>query len=133
MTALLNNLGYMRTRETSLGNLRLMSDLAQQLHVPPKDCREAAEELLGAKLVCPLGGQYVFKEDPQDPQAGARGWWTSTALAGSRGGFPLTAQAPPGYQAPPLSWFRGLKLEATMTEQIFSAHAEVLMQLPAKK
>jgi len=138
VTGLLNNLGYTRTRETSLGNLRLMNDLAQQLHVPPKDCREAAERLLGAKLICPLGGQYVFKDDPEHPQAGtpqasAPGRWTSTALAGSRGGFSLGQQAPPGYQAPPLSWFRGLKLEVTMTEQLFSAHAEVVMELPAKK
>ena len=128
MTTLLNNLGYMRIRETSLGNLRLMSDLEQHLHVPPKDSKEVAERLLGAKLICPLGGQYVFKEDPQ-----GGGWWTSTALEGSRGGFSLVQQAPPGYQAPPLSWFRGLKLEATMTEQLFSAHAEVVMQLPDKE
>jgi hypothetical protein len=128
MAGLLNNLGYMRTRETSLGNLRLINDLLQQLHVPPKDCRQVAEELLVAKLICPLGGQYVLKEDGE-----RGGWWTSTALAGSRGGFPLTAQAPSGYQAPPLSWFRGLKLEATMTEEVFSAHAEVVMQLPEKK
>ena len=58
----LNNWGYARTRETALGNIRLMHSLNQQLHVPVKDCREAAEFLLAAKLVCPLGGQYVVRD-----------------------------------------------------------------------
>jgi hypothetical protein len=128
MAAFLNDLGYVRTRETSLGNLRLMSSLSQQFHVPPKDSKTVAEELLGAKLICPLGGKYFFQETPE-----GGGWWTSTALEGSPGGSVLSGQAPAGYQAPPLSWFRGLELEATMTEQILSAHAEVVMQLPAKK
>ena len=60
--------------------------------------------------------------------------WTSTALepVPSRAGF-LKVHAPQGYQSPPLSWFRGLDLDATMTEKTISAHAEVIMQMPAKK
>jgi hypothetical protein len=46
---------------------------------------------------------------------------------------PLKVHAPPGYQSPPLSWLRGLDLDATMTEKTISAHAEVIMQMPAKK
>ena len=57
--AFLDSLGYARTRDTSLGNLRLMQALAEQLHVPPPRCRETAEFLLDAKLICPLGGDYV--------------------------------------------------------------------------
>ena len=121
MTPWLNGLGYARTRETSLGNLRLMSALDQQLHVPPEDCMDAAEFLLDAKLVCPLGGDYVFGKT-----AAGGGWWTSTAL--QTGGV---RQPPPGYQAPPLNWFRGLQLDATMTRKVLSAHAEIIMQLPA--
>ena len=60
---LANNWAYYRTRETSLNNLRLLSDLDQQLHVPPASCREAAEFLLDAKLVDPLGGNYVYREN----------------------------------------------------------------------
>ena len=128
MTAFLNNFGYLRTRETSLGNLRLINGLRQQLHVAPKDCRQVAEKLMGAKLVCPLGGKYVFKETTD-----GTGRWTSTALT-SGGGIPLLGtQVPPGYQAPPLNWFRGLELEASMTEKILSAHAELVMQLPEKE
>ena len=75
ITPFLNNWGYARTRETALGNIRLMHSLNQQLHVPVKDCREAAEFLLAAKLVCPLGGQYVVRD-----VAGGESHWTSTKL-----------------------------------------------------
>ena len=75
ITPALNDLGYARTRETSLGNLRFLHALDQQLHVPPAACREAAEFLLDAKLICPLGGKYVLRE-----AAGGPPHWTSTAL-----------------------------------------------------
>jgi hypothetical protein len=124
---LLNNWGYARTRETALGNVRLMHALNQQLHVPVKDCREAAEFLLAAKLVCPLGGQYVVRDLPD-----GRNYWTSTRLEQfqARGG--LLAAAPPGYVAPPLNWFRGLDLHAALIDTLLAAHVEVMMQLPGK-
>jgi hypothetical protein len=76
-----------------------------------------------------LGGQYVYHQSPDEP-----GHWTSTVLLEDRRppGL-LAAQAPEGYLAPPLSWFRGLTLDATMTENVLSAHAETLMQGPSKK
>jgi hypothetical protein len=43
----------------------------------------------------------------------------------------IFAAAPQGYLAPPLNWFRGLNLEAKMAEEALTAHAEVVMQLPA--
>jgi hypothetical protein len=131
VTPLLNDLGYARTRETSLGNLRLLSELNEQLHVPPADCLQKAQSLLDAKLICPLGGQYELR-DAGTPLA----HWTSTALRPeppARPNGPLKVHAPPGYQSPPLSWFRGLDLEATMTEKTVSARAEVIMQMPVGK
>ena len=74
----LNNWGYARTRETTLGNIRLMHALNQQLHVPVKDCREAAEFLLAAKLISSLGRcEYVLRDAPD-----GEGRWTSTKLEG---------------------------------------------------
>ena len=98
--------------------------------MPPAACREAAEFLLDAKLICPLGGKYVLREANGEPPH-----WTSTALEQNRnaGRPPCKVHAPAGYQSPPLSWFRGLDLDATMTEKNVSAHAEVIMQMPAKK
>jgi hypothetical protein len=125
VTPILNDLGYARTRETSLGNLRFLHALEQQLRVPAVACRDTAETLFDAKMICPLGGQYVLRTSP-----GGEARWTSTTLQpADRGGF-VKVHAPPGYLSPPLNWFRGLDLEATMTEKSISAHAEVMMQMP---
>ncbi len=123
---MLNNMGYARTRETTLGNLRLMQQIAQQLHVPGEHCQDAAELLLDARLVCPLGGQYVWQ-----PTGDGWGHWTSTALVDHPTGGLLTTSAPEGFVAPPLSWFRGLKLDVEVTPDVLSAHADLIMQMPA--
>ena len=128
ITPALNDLGYARTRETSLNNLRFLHALNQELHVPPAACEQTAAFLLDAKLICPLGGEYVLREEE-----GETPHWTSTAIGPAAPGGFLTAHAPPGYQSPPLSWFRGLDLDATMTEKTFSAHAEIIMQMPTTK
>lgn len=125
---LLNDLGYGRARQASLGNLRLMHALVEQLHVPIEQARTAAETLLDAQLVCPLGGQYVFRTT-----AAGIGYWTSTALAEGQPAGLLRTEAPPGYQTPPLNWFRGLDLDALLTPSALSLHAEMLMQKPAAR
>ncbi len=127
----LNNWGYARTRETSLGNLRLMHSLNQQLHVPVKDCREAAEFLLAAKLVCPLGGQYVVR-DGAPPGSNSESRWTSTKLEEFQPKGGLLPEAPQGYVAPPLNWFRALDLHASVVDTLLAAHVEVVMQMPGK-
>jgi len=129
ITPVVNSMGYSRTRDTSLGNVRLMHTLKEQLHVPDPDCRAAAELLLDARLICPLGGEYVYREIP-----GGGGYWTSTALEGSdlKGGL-FDTRVPDGFVSPPLDWFRGLDVDATMTEKALSAHVELVMQLPEAK
>ena len=130
ITPMLNNLGYDRTRQTELGNLRLLHSLDQQLHVPPKQCKQTAESLLNAALASPLGGQFVLREPP-----GGSPRWTTTRLEQpeARATGRLIAQAPVGYVAPPLSWFRGLDLDAALVDNVLSAHAEIIMQLPEGK
>ena len=125
ITPLLNDLGYGRTAETSRGNLRLMHQLNQQLNVPVAECREVAEDLLDAGLICPLGGDYTMEE-----AASGMRWWTSSALKGSRVGGLLSEPAPEGFVAPPLNWFRGLKVEMQILPETLNVHAEVLMQQP---
>ena len=125
----LNDLGFARTRETSLGNLRFFHALNQQLGVPPAACRDTAEELLDAKIICPLGGKYVLLQSPD----GGPSYWTSTALPLNVAVGDTKIHAPHDYQAPVLRWFRGLTLDAAAAETTVSIHAEVLMQMPAKK
>src|SRR5208283_2529902 len=50
----------------------------------------AAEFLLAAKLVCPLGGQYVYRE-----AAAGEGRWTATTLEEFQPKGGLMAAAPP--------------------------------------
>lgn len=125
ITPTLNDLAYARTRESSLNNLRLMHALDQQLHVPPAACKEAAEFLLDAKLICPLGGKYELRESP-----GSAARWTSTSLERQATAGTLRDHAPEGYVSPPLNWFRGLDLDAAMNHQTISIHAEIDMQMP---
>ncbi|MBN2217803.1 MAG: hypothetical protein JW719_10560 [Pirellulales bacterium] len=124
LTPTLASMSYLRTRGTTQGNLRLLHAMNHQLHVPGPDAKGVAELLLDARLVCPLGGQYVYRDRPD-----GSGYWTSTALEEESDG-PLVGRVPPGYTAPPMSWFRGLEAEMTMTHQDLSAHVEVLMQMP---
>jgi hypothetical protein len=128
ITPPLNDFLYARTRQTSLSNLRLLQALNQQLHVPPAACQQTAESLLEAKLICPLGGKYVLREG----ERGEAPHWTSTALGPAEPGGFLAVRAPQGYQSPPLNWFRGLGLDATMNENTISLHAEIIMQMPPK-
>jgi hypothetical protein len=93
-----------------------------------------------------LGGKYVLQETSGGQYTGAtritggqinllvNPHWTSTALRPVPSGTGLLkVHAPQGYLSPPLNWFRGLDLDATMTEKTVSAHAEVIMHMPAKK
>ena len=125
ITPMLNDLGYGRTAETSRGNLRLMHQLNQQLNVPVAQCREVAEDLLDARMICPLGGDYRL-----EGTAGGMQWWTSSELEGSQPGGRLSEPAPQGFVAPPLNWLRGLKTEMQILPETLNIHAEVLMQQP---
>ncbi|MGQ9504158.1 MAG: hypothetical protein ACUVQR_04540 [Thermogutta sp.] len=75
ITPLLNRFVYWRTQQTSLGNIRFLRDLEQQLHVPGEECKTVAEILFNARLECPLGGEYVFQPDENGIPR-----WTSTAF-----------------------------------------------------
>lgn len=124
LTPFLNQWSYQRTRDTSLGNLRLLHQMTQQLHVPGPQAQAVAESLLGARLIDPLGGRYVYRSTADRP-----GGWTTTAWENSPDG----GQSPPaGYRAPPLDWFRGLKLDATLEPAGLRAHVELDMEMPGK-
>ena len=104
--------------------------LDQQLHVPPAACREAAEFLLDAKLICPLGRKVRVAQTTN----GEPPHWTSTAMEQAGAGrIPERSMLRRATSRRRLSWFRGLDLDATMTEKTVSAHAEIIMQMPAKK
>jgi hypothetical protein len=122
IAGLINSFGYEQARRTSVGGARLMNTLDQQLHTPPETTLAAVEQLLGARLACPLGGQY---EQAALSENGGPEFWTSTAIVPKN--RLLLTEVPEGYQLPLLEWFRGLSSELAVTEEAVAAHAEIDM------
>lgn len=134
-----NGLGYMRSRQVSASASRFMNSLTTQLHVPPEQARDVAEQLVGGHFVDPLGGKYELLEDGerasahgQDtneslPTPGTRRLWASTAIAPPNR-FLLT-EIPADYQMPLMDWFRGLTLEVARVDSAdaLRLHAELDM------
>jgi len=97
-----NRLVYARAFATTANHLRLFQSLEQLFGLPPGRGRAVAEQLLGVRFVCPLGGDYIWGEGPA-------GGWSSTGVP--PGKYHRWLEQPPAnFRAPPLDWFRGLKL-----------------------
>ncbi len=77
LSAWVNREGYQRAAKMSAGNLRLLATLADEFRVPAKQCLQAAESVLDATLLDPLGGHYELAGDGTsapvgEPAAGDR-------------------------------------------------------------
>lgn len=113
---LLDTLGGIQAKRTSESNTFLMDSLIRQLRVAPEDAMQVAEQLLDARLVDALGGQYELRKDKW-----GHGQWVSTELEKPR--------AEVSYQFPPLEWFRGLDADFALVDGLLSAHAIIDRQL----
>jgi hypothetical protein len=135
-----NGLGYMRSRQASASASRFMNSLTTQLHVPPAEARDVAEQLVGGRFVDPLGGKYELLEDGERasargqtasnerlPAPNTRRLWASTAVTPPNR-FLLT-ELPADYQMPLMQWFRGLSLEIARVDSAdaLTLHAELDM------
>jgi hypothetical protein len=122
VASLLNAECYLRSRRTSIGNADFMNILIQQLQVPAQDARDVAERLLGAELVCPLGGKYIIPKVRKGSHR-EQDFWQSTTFKSST---PITKKGIPQlYQDPLLKWFAGLSLELSFDETTLTTHIEV--------
>lgn len=119
---LLTAYGYAHARSISAGNLRLLDQMTQQLHVEPARAVAAAEAVLAARLVCPLGGTYRQLENDT-----VRGWrssaWDPATLSGE-------SAVPENYRFPLFDWLRALDIEFTVDAQknILATHLEFEIQ-----
>ncbi|WP_153555548.1 hypothetical protein [Roseimaritima sediminicola] len=99
---------YQQAAELSQAGAAFLDRLSEQLKLDEASALAASEQLLDARLVCPLGGEYERRETPR-----GRRWvstaWDSTAAAPHR-------HAPPDYTAPVLKWFRGADANLTQYE-----------------
>ncbi len=108
----INSFYYQQGWESSLANVRFIHMLSQQFGIPIDSSLAAAEEILDVKLICPLKGSYeLIQTDSQ------RHLWRSSSWPSF--GDP---QIPVGFQAPPLSWFRGMSLDVYQRDSQFVVH-----------
>lgn len=109
-------MNYGRAHQASLGNVRLLNTLSQQLRIALPESMALANTLLDTQLVCALGGTYEFVEDARGVRQ-----WRSTA-------WPAPDVAPPDeYTAPLLEWFRGASVDLTKRGDRMFLHAEIDM------
>lgn len=107
---------YERASESSVAGAKYLSLLSRQLDVAPENVPAAAQQILGSRLQCTLGGQYQLS-----PETGR---WMSTAW----GGEYAPPTAPPQYVAPAMTWFRGGQFSFTQYANRLVADAEIVMQ-----
>jgi hypothetical protein len=118
----INAYGYRQSRQIALGNARYMNMLVEQLHLPATEAASTAEQLLGAKMLDPLGGKYELRELPSGQKT-----WTSTSLVENPSDSP-----PKDYMFPALAWFRGIELELMTEGSMLALHGEVIMPVETK-
>ncbi|HMP79673.1 MAG TPA: hypothetical protein PKD54_09500, partial [Pirellulaceae bacterium] len=106
-----NAVNFQRAWQTSIANVRLLNTLIDQFGVNPDDALREAEELLDVRLICSLGGKFRCVQRP------GGNVWVSDAWPDF-----MDPTVPEAYTAPLLTWFRGLELEVTKTDQQFSVH-----------
>ena len=100
-----DDLDFQRAWETSVGNIRLMHLLTQQLRIPPAEAEATVERLLNAKLICPLGGEYRVVDNSDGTQR-----WISSAW---QDGKPAARKR---YVSPLMNWLRGLSMRLTIED-----------------
>lgn len=117
LVSFINTLFYQRALQATLGNIKLLNAMSQQLKVDPRDARKQVESLIDGKLICSLEGDYKILPHPN-----GREYWTSDRLP------PTTIrQVPADYQANLLGWFRGsdLTLLAERGQIVISGHVDM--------
>src|SRR5262249_22317694 len=121
MAAILNAYGYERTRRASAGNVDFMHALMQQMRVPAAGARDAMRDVLAARPVCPMGGEFKLGDLKT-----AR---ISTAWAKEHIG--LENEVPPDFKSPFLQWFHGLELEFSIGPTSLTTHIELELATPS--
>ena len=119
LRTILHAYGYMRERKVSAANVFLLENLMRQFRVAREEALGACQQILGAKLACPLGGRYV-------PDQTSHGSWRSTAwrsrtIAG-------LSDVPEGYRFASLEWLRGMELEFVLDQDTLRAHVELRLK-----
>jgi hypothetical protein len=130
-----NTYSFRRSAQTTRGNLMLLDSMEQQLNVPRAQARQAAEELLDAKLQCALGGELELSEGGWGSSAWPEKLQVAPNAHVSDVGYDTMHTVPPAtYRAPWLDWFRGAQLHLTqLPERLIVVGQLDLEKLPPRK
>jgi len=137
MAPLLRAGQYQLEREASLANARSLDSYTTQFKVDEAGALSAAAEVLGANLVCPLGGEY--RRDPPDYQFSTHQPWYSTAWPASERPWKVTPfferlsvselrEVPASYDPKLLKWVKGLGVEVRFEDQTMYSRVELEVQ-----
>ena len=107
---------YQRAAVSSAAGANFLNLLSRQLKIEPTNAMQAAKNILGSELQCPLGGQYQYSQP--------LGHWVSTAWNAAA----PQAVMPPGYVSPAMNWFRGLQATLTQYADRLVADAEITIK-----
>ncbi|WP_253156736.1 PDZ domain-containing protein [Stieleria tagensis] len=112
---------YVDARRTSAQNACWLDQWTDWLRLPPEYSRRTIENLLGAKVCCPLGGDFTLatKED--------RIHWTSTAWT-KPSRFEVT-DIPPEWKFPFLNWLQGLALDFDLGQNTLTARIDLTTRI----
>jgi hypothetical protein len=113
----INTLAHQRARAASMGNVKLINSLSQQLAVPKGNAKQVADHLLDTELTCSLGGKYELVAIKGKPQ------WLSTAWQDEQS----------EYVSQIVSWFRGLDAGLIKTEDRLLVHTVIDMHMAKKE
>lgn len=119
----LNQFWYRRGLAGSLGNAEYLNFAQQQFHLEPSAVRLATEEMLGAKLQCPIGGDLKWEGDE------GSGQWVSTAWP-TEGLNPETAALANGYRAPWIDWCRGGRIHLSQLPNSLAVLGMIELEQP---
>lgn len=92
-------INYQRALQTSQGNSKMIQALSHQLGLNDKEALRFAEDLFDAKFVCPLGGKYTVAQLGSGAEYVTSDAWPKMN----------ETTIPEDYEAPLLTWFRGMR------------------------
>ena len=114
---------YHASRKVSGENSRFLNDFAGWLQLPTEESRDALEGLLGARIHCPLGGEYTLEKIGEHPHWVSTSW-SETSL------YSLT-KAPESWKFPFLDWIRRLDLRFDLDRTTLRAQVDLLVHQPS--
>ncbi len=125
---------YLLEREASRVNAKLLDSFTGQLNIGDNQALEAASRVLGARVVCPLGGDY--RRDPPDFQFSTHQPWYSTAWPAAadvwnqrpffeRLSLSHLHEPPSSYSPRLLNWVKGLVVEVQFENQTMQSRVEL--------